>query len=450
MITFETAINVAQQIFQRWSDYNKLSEVTIIRDIYGRLAFLISGQDGLDKNSLTTALQTSLGHYDAQHLLWEGSEQNELARQMTVEIKRLRQVLVSDPNCTWYLMERTIAKKAWIDYSGQVDPIWTYDEAKDGKRPKVVTFYSFKGGMGRTTALAAVAILLAQHGRHVLAIDTDIEGPGLATLFFGEDQIERGTVDFYLESCTNNGNSIDMSAYMMQVSDTKLTEGMTGNIYLIPAGNVDEHYVRKLGRIDYQDAIPSSMRNHLSRLIINAVDFIQDNGHQLDYILLDARAGFHDMGGVVTAQLPHGVVLFGRNTPQSWNGLKQVVQTLANTQQEKLPIAIVDSMSDSSEQHRQTFKTQSFTLCCDNYYSADDTVPGIDAESEAHTPIYVSYISRLNEEIQLYSDGSEMQEKAVEETKNVLCSEEYRLIEARIRQWFGDDAQSEVSGNDAG
>ena len=44
MITFETAINVAQQIFQRWSDYNKLSEVTIIRDIYGRLAFLIPGK----------------------------------------------------------------------------------------------------------------------------------------------------------------------------------------------------------------------------------------------------------------------------------------------------------------------------------------------------------------------------------------------------------------------
>ena len=127
-----------------------------------------------------------------------------------------------------------------------------------------------------------------------------------------------------------------------------------------------------------------------------------------------------------------------------------MVQTLANTQQEKLPIAIVDSMSDSSEQHRQTFKTQSFTRCSDNYYSEDDTIPGIDAENEAHTPIYVSYISRLNEEIQLYSDGSEMQEKAIEETKNILCSEEYRLIEARIRQWFGDDAQLGVSGNDAG
>lgn len=237
---------------------------------------------------------------------------------------------------------------------------------------------------------------------------------------------------------------------MMQVSDTKLTEGMSGNIYLIPAGNVDEHYVRKLGRIDYQDAIPGSMRHHLSSLIMNAVDFIQDSGHQLDYILLDARAGFHDMGGVVTAQLPHGVVLFGRNTPQSWKGLKQVVQTLANTQQEKLPIAIIDSMSDSSKQHRQTFKNQSFTLCCDSYYSEDETFPGIDAENEAHTPIYVSYVPRLNEEIQLYSDGSEMQEKAVEETKNILCSEEYRLIEARIRQWFGDDAQPEVGGNDAG
>jgi len=106
-------------------------------------------------------------------------------------------------------------------------------------------------------------------------------------------------------------------------------------------------------------------------------------------------------------------------------------------------------MSDASEQHRQSFKNQSFTLCCDNYYSEDDPIPGIDAENESHTPIYISYVPGLNEGIRLYSDGSEMQEKALEQIRNVLCNEEYRLIEMRIRQWFGDDdAQTEVRGDD--
>ena len=375
---------------------------------------------------LASALHGQLGNYDAQHIFWTGENYNDLTQALLQEVQAQRHFDSIDSNCTWYLLERTIAKKAWLNYCGQVAPIWSYEDAAGGRRPKIVTFYSFKGGMGRTTALAATALLLAQHGRHVLAIDTDIEAPGLAALFFDGNQIQRGTVD--------------MTHYLKQVDDPKLTEGMTGSIYIIPAGSVDDYYVQKLGRIDYQDIVENGMRTHLSHLIECAANFIQNNGYPLDYILLDARAGFHDMGGVVTAHLPHGSVLFGKNNVQSWNGLKQVIQTLAHTQSEPLPIAIVASMSGDSEEQRQSFKFRAYTLCCENYYPEDD-VPGIDAEDVAHTPIYIPYMAGLSEEVRLYSDGSEVQDRIVVQAKNVLCSAEYGKIEDRIRQWFGDDQQ---------
>jgi Mrp family chromosome partitioning ATPase len=46
----------------------------------------------------------------------------------------------------------------------------------------VIAFYSFKGGMGRTTAAAAYALRQAKAGRRVVAIDLDLDAPGLGRL----------------------------------------------------------------------------------------------------------------------------------------------------------------------------------------------------------------------------------------------------------------------------
>src|SRR5438309_1920072 len=45
----------------------------------------------------------------------------------------------------------------------------------------VITFYSFKGGVGRTMALVNVAADLVRRGRKVLVVDFDLEAPGLET-----------------------------------------------------------------------------------------------------------------------------------------------------------------------------------------------------------------------------------------------------------------------------
>src|SRR5438105_13541357 len=80
------------------------------------------------------------------------------------------------------------------------------------ERPKgqILTFYSFKGGVGRTMSLANVATLLAQRRRRVLAIDFDLEAPGLHRYFlnpeteFGADRArpatpQLGVIEFFTE-----------------------------------------------------------------------------------------------------------------------------------------------------------------------------------------------------------------------------------------------------------
>src|SRR5205085_339379 len=55
----------------------------------------------------------------------------------------------------------------------------------ENKTPgKIITFYSYKGGTGRSMALANVAWILATNGKKVLAIDWDLEAPGLYRYFY--------------------------------------------------------------------------------------------------------------------------------------------------------------------------------------------------------------------------------------------------------------------------
>src|SRR5947208_1944895 len=48
---------------------------------------------------------------------------------------------------------------------------------------RIVTFYSYKGGVGRTLALANIGVLLAKRGKRVLLMDWDLEAPGLDRYF---------------------------------------------------------------------------------------------------------------------------------------------------------------------------------------------------------------------------------------------------------------------------
>lgn len=47
----------------------------------------------------------------------------------------------------------------------------------------IITFYSYKGGTGRSMSLANTAWILASNGCRVLVVDWDLEAPGLHRFF---------------------------------------------------------------------------------------------------------------------------------------------------------------------------------------------------------------------------------------------------------------------------
>src|ERR1041384_149121 len=94
---------------------------------------------------------------------------------------------------------------------------------------RVVTFYSFKGGVGRTFALGDVAVYLARWGYRVLCVDLDLEAPGLARYFHGwlKDDNRPGMLEV-LEAWANDANDDAISAEAIAPVDLPQTDGLPG------------------------------------------------------------------------------------------------------------------------------------------------------------------------------------------------------------------------------
>jgi MinD-like ATPase involved in chromosome partitioning or flagellar assembly len=58
---------------------------------------------------------------------------------------------------------------------------------------KVITFYSYKGGVGRTLAASNFAVYLAKLGLKTVVIDFDLEAPGIDAKF-GLPELLRHTI----------------------------------------------------------------------------------------------------------------------------------------------------------------------------------------------------------------------------------------------------------------
>ena len=178
----------------------------------------------------------------------------------------------------------------------------------------VVSFYSYKGGVGRSFAVANIATILAQWGFHVLCVDFDIEAPGLSHYFapWLRSRSSGGLLQ-YLHDCTRDQVG-DLSAYIL---DTQLP-GVAGRLTMIPSGRGDDDYIGNVQKIDWH----ALSRDHdlgvrLERARAEAVS-------QFDFVLIDGRTGITDFAGIVTAQLPDILAFLFTANKQSLDGVVDV------------------------------------------------------------------------------------------------------------------------------
>lgn len=203
--------------------------------------------------------------------------------------------------------------------------------AAEGRNGSVVTFYSFKGGVGRSMALANVAVLLARdHHKEVVLVDWDLEAPGLHRFFDRPShEITNGLIDYlvdYREQIRSGETGVseaDLDLDGRLITLREFEKG--GRIRLLAAGDQRDQaaYATKVNEFDW----PAFYRDWKGGQLIEYVR------HQLkqkaDVVLIDSRTGITEMGGVCTIQMPDVVVLVFAFNNQNIEGIAGIAKEVA-------------------------------------------------------------------------------------------------------------------------
>lgn len=217
------------------------------------------------------------------------------------------------------LLERHRNRGAWLGPVGQAP--WDRPSGTGPWEPPAVVFYSFKGGVGRSTALASFAIQRARMGERVVVVDADLDAPGVGTLLAADLQgttARWGVVDYLLEQPLV---AVDLGDYYHTLS--RETVSGPGEILVIPAGEMDAQYLGKLARMDLEPPDPGTGPHPLSRLLEQVRADLRPR-----WILLDSRSGLADPTGMLLSGLSHLHVLFGTSSEQTWKGLRLILDRL--------------------------------------------------------------------------------------------------------------------------
>lgn len=271
--------------------------------------------------------------------------------------------------------DRTRTRTGWLprfrvpDWSARRRWSTSVAEEAASEGPPVVVFYSFKGGVGRTTALAGFALQRAREGERVLVIDLDLDAPGAGTLLCGDNgESTLGVVDYMLEAPLGE---VRIKDYTHTCKREKLVGSKGGEILMMPAGRVDENYVTKLSRLNLETRSDDSP---LHILLAQARRELR-----LDWILIDSRTGLSVSAGLLLDGTAHLHVLFGTNSIQSQLGLTVVLRhlggerVLRGTPQSKCIIvqAMVVDIVDVEEAARTQFSSWLETALQNHYLVSD-------------------------------------------------------------------------------
>jgi cellulose biosynthesis protein BcsQ len=189
--------------------------------------------------------------------------------------------------------------------------------------PKTVTFYSFKGGVGRTTALTHVAWILALRGRKVVAVDLDLEAPGLSTAFQLNPQPAYGIVDYFYER-SYLPEGVQPSISVSQIFGEVKVPNATGRLFIVPAGTLNFDYISK---VDDLRATTISDRGETLWSI-----FKREISEQLnpDIILVDSRTGINQWGALSLLEAADKAIIFLFPNEQNQQGVSLFLQSLSS------------------------------------------------------------------------------------------------------------------------
>jgi len=394
----EVRSEIISEIINFIKNEKKIKRIILIDDLFGSLHAIAWLENGSDKNLLkkfNERLNEIATPFWAENL-WNASNGNESDKLLFEYAWKEGQK--QDDEDRFRLVERHRNRGAWLGHFST--PPWDIDE----KNPPIIVFYSFKGGVGRTTALASFAIKQARAGDSVVIIDFDLDAPGIGSLLAGDakESSQWGVIDYLLEHRFGNN---DLRDYYFACRREEIAG--SGEILIIPAGQINENYVRKLVRVDFEPSSKDDERYPLNDLLLQIKNELSPQ-----WILIDARAGISEPAGILLTGIAHLNVLFGTFSDQSWQGLRIILNKLgAERIHRQLPQsecilvqAMIPEDTSVGKTAMNSFSERARDEFSNYYYSEDPEdqdedkywyIRDLEDSSAPHVPIYLTYQPKL-------------------------------------------------------
>jgi cellulose biosynthesis protein BcsQ/tetratricopeptide (TPR) repeat protein len=209
---------------------------------------------------------------------------------------------------------------------------------------QIVTFYSYKGGTGRTMAVANIAWILASRGKRVLTVDWDLESPGLHKFFrpFLDEAAIKDTpgiieiVNEYAWAATDpqpraDDWHLDYAQVLRHAVSLSWDEPPVAGALFPGEGTLDFISAGRQNR-DYSTAVTSmDWDNFYERLgggrFLRAMR--DDMKRNYDYVLIDSRTGVSDVADICTVEFPDTLVVCFTLNDQSIDGASAVARHIS-------------------------------------------------------------------------------------------------------------------------
>jgi hypothetical protein len=208
------------------------------------------------------------------------------------------------------------------------------------RRAEIITFYSYKGGTGRSMLLANVAWLLASSGKRVLTVDWDLEAPGLHRYFHpflraGELESAPGVIDLMSAFASAavapvpEGEPPPAADWYKRYADIlpyvvplnwRFESG--GVLDFIPAGRFGDSYAERVAAFDWQELYERKGGGDFMEAVKESMR------DEYDVVLIDSRTGLSDTAGLCTVQLPDKLVVCFTFNHQSVEGAAGVARSV--------------------------------------------------------------------------------------------------------------------------
>ncbi len=383
-------------------------DVLLVRDILGRFSLILDDREvHVPEESVErwrSRVIRELGRYAADRPVERGSE--------------------------LFLPESVFASPRVVDHTGHVPEegqgrirrldnvvvgedwgrVSTPPPRAGGSPTSRVTLYGYKGGVGRSVATFMLAKYLANQDLCVLVIDLDLESPGSGPMLLSEDRLPRfGLVDQLVEAALDNAEGLDLVARASHV-----TPRGNGELWVAPArgggvGTFPYKYIDKLNRV--YAALPNGGMDFAGRLE-TAVRVCEDAVGRLsrhpDVVLLDSRAGIHDLAAVAISRLCDLALLFGSDNRQTWAGYRDLFeawhasgQATAIREKLRMVAAMVPDMGEQLKgAYLEAFRENAwscFSVLYDDIPAGDSTGfnPSPEDETAPHFPIPILFTLEL-------------------------------------------------------